>query len=502
MSRKNKSEKPYEELVDRIRKIYNIGSASEILSWDQQVMMPDAGTFTRSRQFSTLSSLRHELLTDEKTGKLLDKIEEENISEPKQSVVRETRRKYERATSVPRELIEEISKTSSEAFTEWKKAKKENDFSIFQPYLEKITDLKRQYALEIDPDAPIYQTLFEDYEPYLGLDKAEEVLSEIKNELVTFLKEINISDLDISNDLTSSEYSTEKQEKFVREILDDLGYDWERGRLDTAPHPFTTGSPYDVRITTNYSESFLPGLLSTVHEFGHASYTLGLPRDEEKYGTPLAEAREMTIHESQSRLWENHVGRSRPFMEYLLPKLKDSFSLDDVGIEDVYRMVNQIKEENLIRTEADEVTYHLHIFLRYKIEKDLTRENIEIGDIPTIWNDKMEEYLGIRPESDSKGCLQDVHWSNGYLGYFPTYSLGSVLSAQIYDKIESEIGGLDEKIRQGEFMKLRNWLEENIHQHGKRYKTSELIQKITGQELSSDHFINYIKNKYRKVYQS
>lgn len=501
MSDKNKSEKTYDELVDRIKDIHNIGSALEILRWDQQVMMPDAGTFSRSRQFSTLSSLRHDLLTDEKIGKLLNGIKEKKVSEPKQSVVREIRRNYERATSVPSELIEEISKTTSEAFTEWKKAKKEDDFSIFEPHFEEIIDLKRKYALEINPDEPIYQTLFEDYEPYLGLEKAERILSEIKKELVKFLKEINLSDLETNSDLISTEYPADKQEKFVREVLDDLGYNWERGRLDTAPHPFTTGSQYDVRITTNYSGNFLPGLLSTIHEFGHASYALGLPRDKDKYGTPLAESREMTIHESQSRLWENHVGRSRPFMRYILPKLKNNFSLDDVEIEDLYKMVNKIKEENLIRTEADELTYHLHIFLRFKIEKELAKENIEIGDVPMIWNDKMEEYLGVRPESDSEGCLQDVHWSNGYLGYFPTYSLGSVLAAQIYSIIESEVGNLDEKIRRGEFKELRNWLKKNIHQHGKRYKTSELIQKTTGQELSSDYFIEHIKNKYRKVYQ-
>lgn len=500
MSAKSKTKKSYEKLRGKVRKIRSLRESEGVLRWDQQVMMPDGGTFPRSRQLSTLSSIYHDLLTDEEIGKLLKDIDYDELSKSEKAVVREIKREYERAIKVPTSLVSEISKTSSEAFSKWQKAKEEDDFEIFEPLLDKLVDLKKKYAREIDPDSPPYQVLFEDYEPYISLDTTEKVLTELRKNIIPLLRKIREVSLDVDDDLFSEDFPRENQRRFVRNLLDDLGFCWDRGRLDTAPHPFTTGTQYDVRIATRFHENFLDGLFSTIHEFGHSLYTLGLPREEEKYGIPLAESREMTIHESQSRLWENHIGRSRPFWKYLLPKVKEEFSNFNASLEEVYKAANRVEEDNLIRVEADELTYHLHIALRFEIEKDLVGDNIDVGDVPEVWNEKMEQYLDVRPDSDSRGCLQDVHWSNGYFGYFPTYSLGSVLSAQIYDTLEEELEGIGEEIENGNFSEVRNWLKDRIHSHGKLYRTDELIRKSTDEDLNPDHFLDYIESKYNKVY--
>lgn len=498
MSTKSNSKENYEELVERVKKINNVGYAGSILSWDQQTMMPPAGTPARSRQLSTLSSIQHELLTDEKTGRLLDNIDVEDISEEKRAVVREVRRRYERAVKVPTELVEKISKTASEAFTIWAESKEENKFSDFAPILSDMVEMKKEYANYIDPDSPPYEVLFQDFEPYLEFDEASKILKHLKGDLVPFIEKIKNSGADLDKEKLETDFSEEKQEEFVRKVLTLLGFDWERGRLDTSPHPFTAGTQYDVRITTKFEDNLLDSILSTIHEFGHATYTLGLPKDE--YGTPLGEPRESTLHESQSRLWENHVGRSRHFWKLILTKLKEKFPSLDVSIEDVYEIVNQVHEDNVIRVEADELTYHMHVVLRFEMEKGMIQGDLQIEEIPEVWHDKMERYLGVRPETDSEGCLQDVHWSHGYFGYFPTYSLGSVLAAQIYDTVDGEIEGLDKEIENGDFEKLRNWLRENIHRYGKRYPTQEFIEKITDEKLDPTYFTSYIKNKLSKIY--
>lgn len=499
MTTKSDSQRNYEELIERIKKISNLGHAGSILSWDQQTMMPPAGTPARSRQLSTLSSIQHELLTDEKTEGLLDDIDTENISPEKQAVVREVRRRYERAIKVPTELVENISKTASEAFTIWVESKEQNEFSEFEPILRDMVDMKKEYANHIDPNSPPYGVLFQDFEPYIGLDDAAEILKHLKKELVPFIEKIKSSGADLNKKRLKGDFPEEKQEEFAREVLTLLGFDWNHGRLDTSPHPFTTGTQYDVRITTRFGDNLLDSILSTIHEFGHATYTLGLPKDD--YGTPLGESREMTFHESQSRLWENHIGRSRYFWKLILPKLKEKFPSLDISVNDTYEILNQVHEDNVIRVEADELTYHMHIVLRFEIEKDMIQGDLEIEEIPEVWNDKMESYLGVRPDRDSEGCLQDVHWSHGSIGYFPTYSLGSVLAAQIYDTLDKEIERINEKIENGNFEELKKWLGEKIHRHGKRYPTQEFIQRVTNEKLEPSYFTEYIKNKLGKIYE-
>ncbi len=489
----------YDDLLERYAQITNLWTTQQILSWDQQVMMPEGGTPARSKQLSTLSTIEHDLITDESMGDLLDEVENGSLDGPQEGAVREMRRQYERKRRVPRDLIEQISETSSEALPVWKEAKAEDDFESFAPILEKQVELKREYAEHIDPDRDPYEVLFEDYEPYLGLDTAERILSDLREALVPLIEDIRDSDVDLADPFEGT-FSAEDQEQVARDALDALGYDWQRGRLDTAPHPFSTGTQFDARVTTRFDESDpLGSLFSTIHEFGHARYTLGLPDDA--YGDPLGQSRDMTVHESQSRLWENHVGRSRAFWDYFLPTFTNRFpQLADADIAEIYQAANQVDPDNLIRVEADELTYHMHIVLRFEIEKALIAGDLEVSEVPQVWNDKMEEYLGVRPETDAEGCLQDIHWSHGNFGYFPTYSMGSVLAAQLYASAESEIPGLEDSIREGEVGPLADWLEANVHSHGQRYRTDELIREATGESYTAEYFLDYVESKFGDLY--
>ena len=489
----------YDDLTRRYERITNVGNAAGILSWDQEVMMPEGGTPARSGQLSALSAVSHDLLTDEGMGEALDALESNDLDDREAAVVREVRRQYERSTRVPTELVEEISRTTSEALPVWKEARAEDDFSTFAPVVEELVDLKREYAEHIDPDRPAYEVLFEDYEPYLGLDTTERVLERLREELVPLIDEIRESDVDLATPFSGT-FDTDTQEELSRDALDTLGYDWDRGRLDVAPHPFSMGTTFDARVTTRYDEADMLGALtSTVHEFGHATYTLGLP--DEEYGTPLGENRNLSVHESQSRLWENHVARSQPFWELFLPQVKERFSsLDDVTPRDAYEAANTVHEDNLIRVEADELTYHMHIVIRFEIERELIEGDLDVAEIPRVWNDKMEEYLGVRPETDANGCLQDIHWSHGTFGYFPTYSLGSVLAAQLYASADEAIDDLDGSIESGDFDPLHDWLTEHVHRHGKRYTTPDLVEEATGKPFAADDFLDYVTAKYGALY--
>jgi len=490
----------YDEFLEQVKRMSNVGYAAGVLGWDQEVMMPEAGTPARSRQSAALSAVRHDLLTSDEMSEYLDELKDVELADEQTAVVREIRRQHDRATRVPTDLVQEISQKTSEAHPTWKEAKSEDDFETFAPALEELVELKREYAEHIAPDQDPYETLFEEYEPYLGLDTAERVLERLKEELPPLIDDIRESDADLALDSFEGTYDTDDQMTFVRAVLDELGYDWDRGRLDEAPHPFSSGTQYDARVTTRFDEDDpLGALYSTVHEFGHATYTQGLP--DEHYGTPLGESRDLTVHESQSRLWENHVGRSKAFWQYFLPELKDHFDgLENVTVQEAYEAANQVYEDNLIRVEADELTYHMHIVVRFEIERDLIAGDLDVADVPEAWNDKYEQYLGIRTDTDADGCLQDIHWSHGSFGYFSTYSLGSVLAAQLYAAAEEDLGSLDADVREGEFENLMSWLNENVHAHGKRYETDDLVREATGESYSADYFLDYVTEKYGQLY--
>ncbi|WP_418282603.1 carboxypeptidase M32 [Halorubrum sp. DTA98] len=490
----------YEDLLDRARRWNTIGSAAGVLGWDQQVMMPEGGTPARSKQLSTLSSLQHDVLTDEATGELLAELDDADLTDEQTAVVRELGRAYERADAVPVELVKEISETSSKALQAWEEARANDDFAAFAPYLEKHVELKREYAEHIDPDRDPYEVLFEDYEPCLSIDRAEAILEELRETLVPMIDEIRESDRDLAVDTFHGEFPADDQEALARDALKLVGYDFSRGRLDVSSHPFTSGTQFDCRVTTRFDESDPLGAIgSTIHEFGHAQYTLGLPK--EAWGTPLGESRDLSVHESQSRLWENHVGRSRAFWELFLPTFQAQFpETADATVEDAYEAANQVYEDNLIRVEADELTYHLHIIVRFEIERDLIRGDLAVEDVPEVWNDTYEEYLGIRPDTDSAGCLQDIHWSHGNFGYFPTYSLGSVMAAQLYAAAEADIEDLEANVADGDFEALHEWLAEHVHRHGSRYETNELVERATGEPFAADAFIDYVEEKYGELY--
>ena len=492
----------YRTLLEEYRRVANLRAASGVLSWDQQVMMPEGGTPARSQQLSTLSGLSHELLTDDGVGEALAELEAAELTPEQSASVREIRRKHDRAAAVPQSLIEEMSTASSEALPAWEAAKADDDFASFEPHLETHVELSRQYAEHIDPDRDPYATLFEEFEPCLPLERAESILGTLKEALIPMIEEIRSSEADLATDAFTSlgSYPADTQEELCRDVLSALGYPWDRGRLDTAPHPFSSGTTFDARVTTRFDESDpLGSLLSTVHEFGHATYTLGLPDDG--YGTPLGEDRDLSVHESQSRLWENHVGRSEAFWEGFLPTVAEHFpQAADVTPREAYEAANQVYENNLIRVEADELTYHLHVVIRYEIERDLIRGDLDVAEVPDVWNDKYEEYLGIRPDTDSEGCLQDIHWAHGNFGYFPTYSLGSAMAAQLYAAAEADIDGLDSSVAAGEFDALHEWLTEQVHRHGARYETDELVTQATGSAFTADAFVDYVTEKYSALY--
>ncbi len=491
------AESAYDEFLEHVNKYYYLNGASSILGWDQRVVMPDEGTPARSKQQAALSSVTHEKLTAEEFGELLSELDG-NVSGDRAAVVREMKRKHERATRVPDDLVQRMSEASSNALPVWKKAKAEDDFSLFEDTLAEQIELKKEYAEAIDPDRDPYEVLVEDYEPYIPLSEIEDALTTLREELPPLIKDIRESDVELA-DPFDGEYPEENQEALVRAALDTLDYNWDRGRLDTAPHPFSSGTQFDARVTTRFAADDPMGALgSTIHEFGHASYTLGLP--DEEYGTPLGDSRDMVVHESQSRLWENHVGRSLPFWKNFAPAVEEHLGVSATP-QEFYEAANEVYDDNLIRVEADELTYHMHIVIRFEIERDLIRGELDVSEVPQVWNDKMEEYLGVRPDTDAEGCLQDIHWTDGSFGYFPTYSLGSVLAAQLYAAAEDELGNLDDDIEAGEFDGLMNWLTENVHSHGCRYTTPELIEEATGEPFSAEPFLAYVTEKYSELYE-
>ncbi|MFC7073334.1 carboxypeptidase M32 [Halovenus rubra] len=495
-SEAQQSEEVYEAFLEHVRKYNYVGDASGVLSWDQQVMMPEGGTPARSKQSSTLSTVHHELLTDDKLSEWLDELDG-TVDDEQQAVVREVRRSHERANAIPEDLVKRLSEASSNALPVWEEAKAKSDFSLFEETLEELVELRREYAAAIDPDRDPYEVLFEDYEPYIDIDTAEAILTELREELPALIDAIAESDVEPA-DPFEGEYDAETQESLVTEALDTLGYDWDRGRLDTAPHPFSTGTQFDARVTTRFAPDDPMGAIgSTIHEFGHASYTLGLSDDD--YGTPLGDSRDMTVHESQSRLWENHVGRSKPFWRLFASEVEEQFGIT-ASPQAFYEHANEVYDDNMIRVEADELTYHMHIVVRFEIERDLIRGDLDVSEVPQVWNDKVEEYLGVRPDNDAEGCLQDIHWTHGNFGYFPTYSLGSVLASQLFGAAERELGDLDDDIESGNFDRLYGWLNENVHEHGCRYTTTDLIEEATGEAFTAEYFLDYANKKYGNLY--
>ena len=493
------SEDAYEALYDRARRVGTLEKVDEALYWDEQVVMPSGGTPARSAQRAAIATARHRTLTDDRTGDLLEGLEPADLEGQRAALVREVARERRDATRVPEDLVERLQSALSDAQPAWREAKETDEFATFEPALERIVRLKREFADRFDHDSR-FETLYavgEFNEPYLPLSTVERVLSRLREELPPLIESIRESPVDPPA-LFEGSFPADEQRALHRDALEYVGYDWDHGRFDEAPHPFSNGTPYDARVTTRFDESnLLAGLTSTLHEFGHATYTRGLPT--EHLGTPLGTARSMVVHESQSRLWENHVGRSRAFWEGFLPTVVDRFPGVAGSTDEAYAAANRVTVGPR-RGTADELTYHLHILVRYEVERDLVAGEIDVAEVPAVWNDLTEEYLGIRPETDAEGCLQDIHWSVGSIASFQNYTLGSVLAAQLFAAAERDVDGLTDRLRAGEFDPLREWLREHVHRHGQRYRTPELVERATGEPLAADDFLAYVRGKFGDLY--
>jgi carboxypeptidase Taq len=487
----------YEQLLERQKRLTNLYNAAMHLHWDQQVMMPAGGAPGRSEQLSALSATRHELLVADEVGEWLDAVADAELSADQAANVRELRREYEREATVPSELTEEITQTGAENQQIWQEAKANDDFETFAPRLETLRELKREYAEHVDADADPYTVMYEDANPYIPLDRMGEIFETLRAEIPPLVEEIRTSGADLA-DPWEGEYPDENQRELCEAVLDFLGYDRSRGRLDTAPHPFMAGTQFDARVTTRFKPTDpIDALTATIHEYGHASYQLGLRQDA--YGTPLGRSRSAGVHESQSRFWENHVGRTRPFWETFLPTFKEHIDgHDDLTVEEAHEAANRINPDNRIRVEADELTYHMHIILRCEIDRAFVAGDIEADEIPRVWNEKMDEYLGIRPETDSEGCLQDIHWTQNFAA-FQGYTIGSVLAAQLNAAIRDDLD-VDSLVREGEFDPIREWMGERIHRQGQRYTTPELIEEATGEPLTAEYFVEYAREKFETLY--
>lgn len=497
--------KKLEQLKEQLARVSDLYHAAGVLAWDQEVNMPEEGIGPRSNQLATLSSMAHEIFTSDETGLLLEDAEVEvsdlDYDSDDASLVRVTRREFDKETKIPTALVVRESKATSQAFVAWRKARETDDFSHFQPHLQEIVEIQIEKANHYGYKHHPYDALLDIYEPDMTTTKVAALFGDLKAGLVPLVQEIAAKPEVDDSFLEERSYDEQKQWDFTMVLLRDLGYDFSRGRQDRAAHPFTTQfGNSDVRVTTRFSENHpQSAFFSSVHEGGHALYELGSPDKFER--TPLAGGGTLGLHESQSRLWENQVARSLPFWRYYYPILRAFFpdQLGDISMAQFHRAINKV-QPTLIRVEADEVTYNMHIFVRFEVEQALVTEELKISDIPEAWNAKYEDYLGITPPNDALGCLQDVHWSHGMIGYFPTYTLGNLISAQLYDQASAELGNLDEMYSQGEFAPLLDWLRARIHSHGSKFTAPELLEREFGQEISAQPLLDYLRRKYTDLY--
>ena len=491
----------YETFMKKVAEMADIGHAEGMLSWDQETYMPPKGAAMRARAQGTLAGLHHERLTAPELVGLVAELKGHELDGDAAVNVREVGRSQDRALKIPKELVVELSQTESLSHEAWIEARQQADFSNFQPWLEKILKLKKEVAERVGYEGTIYNALLDEYEPYARTEEIEPIFAELKEKLVPLVEKIAATGKFPAKGVLDQDFPVAEQEQLGRQVLEDLGFDLEAGRLDVAVHPFCSGtSRDDVRLTTRYSADWLPGsLFGTIHEAGHGLYEQGLPADA--VGTPAGGSVSLGIHESQSRLWENMVGRGRAFWIHYLPQLKALFptQLQGVEVDDFYAAVNQV-EPSLIRVEADEVTYNLHILLRFELERDLFEGRVEVADLPSVWNERMQQYLGVCPPDDAQGVLQDVHWSFGLMGYFPTYTLGNLYGAQFFHQAQRDLPDLQEQIGRGELLGLKTWLNDRVHNRGSRLRAGELVEEVTGEKLNSVYFTDYLQAKFGALY--
>jgi carboxypeptidase Taq len=492
----------YQKLERRLEETSRLSGIMGILHWDQEVIMPSGAAESRARQMGVLAGTIHEKSTDPEIGKLLDALDKENsFNAFEQCNISEARREFDMETKVPKNLVMEIAELSSKGHQIWVKARSDNKFSDFAPILKQLVELKKRWAEYVSPELPSYDANIDIYERGATMAKITPVFETLKSELIPLIRDIKESDYKPDASFLSGKFPIEKQEGLGRRISEEIGFAFDRGRMDVSVHPFCGGShPTDVRITTRYrTDNFIESLYAVIHETGHGLYEQG--RMEVGRDLPASEALSMGIHESQSLFWERMIAQGPAFCKSYLSLIAETFpeNFNAVSSNQLYEAVN-ISEPSYIRVEADEVTYPMHVILRYEIEKGLFDGSVEINTLPELWNSKMKEYLGVEPPSDTLGVLQDTHWSGAAFGYFPSYTLGAIYASQFYQTLQQEKPDLENEIKSGNLSTIRQWLNHKIHEKGRLLSVANLVKQVTGDDLNPTVFLDYLKKKYRKIY--
>lgn len=498
-------EEKYEQLCRHVRTTSLLTSIDSLLGWDERTQLPLAAGAYRAEQMTYLAGLIHDRNVDPQLGEWLAELAGSPLAADPQSdaavTLRELKRLYDKHTKLPKPLVEELARAAVEGQQLWDEARKSDRFETFRPLLERMVELKRQEADALGFAETRYDALLDNHEPGELTSSVTRVLSGLREELVPLVQAIADCPRRPDVSLLKRHFPQAAQQQFGRRGAEAIGFDFTRGRLDVTSHPFCTDlGPHDCRITTRYDENFFPmAFFGILHETGHGLYDQGLR--VEHYGLPLGHFVSMGIHESQSRLWENLVGRSRAFWEHFYPQAQQVFpaALCDVALGDFHFAINDVRP-SLIRVEADEVTYNLHIIIRFELEQALIGGDLTVADLPGAWKEKYQQYLGIEPPNDADGVLQDIHWSAGLFGYFPTYSLGNLYAAQLFAQADADLGGLGQQFARGEFQPLLSWLREKIHHQGQRYTAGQLIERVTGKPLGHADLINYLLVKMEPLY--
>ncbi|MFF2908514.1 carboxypeptidase M32 [Paenibacillus sp. NPDC057934] len=496
----------WEKFSSLLSKMSGYREAIGLLHWDLRTGAPRKGAEIRSQTVGMLSGEYFRLETSPEMGRFTEFFSRPDIksqlNEIQNKIVHDCRKEYERSKSIPPEKYEEYAVLAAHSETKWEDAKENSDFAGFEPFLTKIVAFKQEFIDYWGVNGTRYDTLLDMYEPDLTVEKVDEVFSRLRSRLVPLVEKIAASPNKPDTSFLQQIFEQEQQEQFGLFILKQMGYDFDAGRLDESVHPFATGlNPGDVRITTNYiPDNVTSAVFSSLHEGGHALYEQNI--NPELVGTPLAQGASMGIHESQSRLWENMIGRSLPFWERYYKDLQHYFpvQLAGVDVKDFYRAINSV-DNTFIRIEADELTYNLHIIVRYEVEKLIFNEGLAVKDLPQVWNAKYQEYLGITPPTDALGVLQDVHWSGGDFGYFASYSLGNMYAAQILNTLRKELPTFDELVSSGNLLPIKEWLTDKIYKYGQSLTPSQIIEQVTGEPLNPDYLADYLEEKYTSLYQ-
>jgi carboxypeptidase Taq len=491
----------YHSFKEQMRRVADVKYSSAVLQWDQETYLPAKAATVRGQQIATLSELAHQLFTDEKLGALLSELSQRNdLADEEKKNVALTLEDFTKNKKYSSEFVRRLSEQTNRSFHAWIEARKQDSFLVFENELDALIELKKQETEILGFKDHPYNALLNEFEKGCTVDLLDKTFAGLLPSLKELLDRI-IKKEQVDNFFLKQHFPRQEQWNWGLHLINKLNFDFAAGRQDVSEHPFTINfSSTDVRVTTRVDENNLSSMTwSCIHETGHALYEQGLP--ESQYGLPLGESASLSIHESQSRLWENNVARSLPFWRYYLPELQQYFpkQLGNVSLHTFYKGINKVSP-SLIRIEADEVTYHFHVYIRYELEKKLIEGSIKTKDIPLFWNEQYQKYLGISAETDKKGCLQDIHWSHGSFGYFPTYSLGSFYAAQFYSRAKQQIPDLENQLEHGKTESLLHWLRENVHQYGRKYTSEELCEKITGKPLDIKEFMDYLLHKYTRIY--